>query len=200
MSTNSQVNETSVSSRKIAVRFSIKQLFVAVTLVAVALVCLLNARPLLAATVATTVIAILVGSVLVAIQTRDERRAYWVGVAICGWAYFCLLAFFGRDVRDPFGSAFHYFLPDRIADFAYEKMYYPATPTVRAPPTDDPFGDPQQPSLPVQSLPGPRIMTVQFQNRPARDDFSVLAHSFFTLLFAHCGGVFSVFLRRRRPT
>jgi hypothetical protein len=71
-------------------RFSIADLLFAVGLCAVSMACLVYASTPWAAAVLSIALAALVLSLIGIIYRRGERRAFWVGFAICGWAYITL--------------------------------------------------------------------------------------------------------------
>jgi hypothetical protein len=69
-------------------RFTIAQVLVVVLFVAVAFAALGEATDLWESGVLSLTIGGLLVSILLAVHRRAERRAYWLGFALLGWAYF----------------------------------------------------------------------------------------------------------------
>jgi len=95
-------------------RFSIADLLAAVGLCAVSLACLINASTPWASAVLSVTLAALVLSVIGVIYRRGERRAFWAGFAICGWAYMTLSSgpWFNTSLRYQLVTA-------KLLDWAY---------------------------------------------------------------------------------
>lgn len=260
MATDSVATNADASLQRLSFRFSIKQLLVAVTSIAVALVCLLNAGPLLVQTAATLVVITLILAILWAIHSRNERRAFWIGFAVCGWFYSHIMGEMlpttSAITYGPPSLSIRYFLPRAVTDYAYHKLFsqsqvawtsypaysaptYSAFPSVVAMPPSNPIVSettiaPADESLPKEDAPPPansestkadvdvttnsssappilvpagppqatyyQVPVPPVASYPTQPDFQSIAHSFFTLLFAYCGGVYSAYLRRRRAT
>ncbi|MFI5454177.1 MAG: hypothetical protein ACHRXM_01880 [Isosphaerales bacterium] len=71
-------------------RFSIADLLIAVGLCAVSMACLIYASTAWANAVLSVMLSALVLAVLGVCYRQGERRAFWAGFAICGWAYMTL--------------------------------------------------------------------------------------------------------------
>jgi hypothetical protein len=68
-------------------RFSIASLLLVVLFVAVAFAALRKADDLWDSIVFSLTVGLLLASVLLAIHRTESRRAFWLGFALCGWAY-----------------------------------------------------------------------------------------------------------------
>ena len=71
-------------------RFSIAELLGAVGLSGLGLACLLHASSPWAATMFSITLGLLTMALIGVIYRMGERRAFWVGFAICGWLYMAL--------------------------------------------------------------------------------------------------------------
>lgn len=114
---------------------------------------------------------ILAGMVCLAFNRQGVSRAYWTGAAIFGIAYFIVGG-------DPWSKPYNYELvTETIATAAYERFF-------AAPPERD---KPVPPDLP----PGertPEDLAARRAEPPDLRDFVMVAHMFWSLLFAFVGG------------
>lgn len=72
-------------------RFSLRWLFGVVSFAAVSCGLLIYAKPILASVTFTTVLVVLLSSTAAAIYNSGDRRAFWTGFALFGFAYIWLV-------------------------------------------------------------------------------------------------------------
>jgi hypothetical protein len=254
MASASETVKPTTSLANAGFRFSIKQLLLAVTFVAVGLVSLLNAWPWVASTVTTVVPVLLTMAILWAFFSCEERRALWIGFAVCGWSYFLCLFSSSISIGPSYGPPGYVYagqnsrLPQLLVYYAHQKLFPDSWPSV-APtytppsyipspldPTADIDGEPagtiaipqkttyeneehsevpssgadMPPSLdPPRTVPivrppsatpspAPPFVVNILKESPSLVDFYNVAQSFFTIMVAWAGGVYSAFLFRRR--
>jgi hypothetical protein len=70
--------------------FSIKGMLGAIALFAIGLTCLLNASSPWAGVAFSSLLSVLTVALIGVAYRRGDRRAFWLGLAICGWFYFML--------------------------------------------------------------------------------------------------------------
>ena len=90
------------------IAFSIKGLLAAVTLIAVGLFALMNASYVWSSVVLSFTLLLLLIALVAIVYQRGESRAFWVGFAIFGWAYFIL-------THPPLGKSYWRLLPTHAA-------------------------------------------------------------------------------------
>ena len=90
------------------ITFSIKGLLTAVTVIAVGLFALMNASYVWSSVVLSFTLLLLLIALVAIVYRRGESRAFWVGFAIFGWAYFIL-------THPPLGESYHSLLPTHAA-------------------------------------------------------------------------------------
>lgn len=96
-------NQSTVSETPHGLRFSLRHLFVAVTLTAVAIVTLLNANWWLVCILVTVQYCWLAVAMLNSIFSTRSARPYWIGFALIGMIYACLLG--GTFTHINFGAS-----------------------------------------------------------------------------------------------
>jgi hypothetical protein len=93
------------------IRFSMRAILAATALIAVDIVSILHPHPLLsAALVVAAGLRVLVG-IVAAIVRRGPARAYWVGLAVFGVAYFALCTVWDRVIPSPSTGTYRFGLP-----------------------------------------------------------------------------------------
>ena len=72
-------------------KFNLRQLFVAVSGIAICAAALKYANSLWASAISTGVVLVLFTAVVAAIYLKQPKRAFWTGFAIFGWGYLILI-------------------------------------------------------------------------------------------------------------
>jgi len=111
-------------------RFSIRQLLLGTTLVAVGCVALRSASPVWVAALLGLMLLLLTAAVPLAIFRQGADRAWWFGFALFGWLYILLLAYsWGLDPNTSQSNPFRpYSLATaQISSSGYMRMYATAS-------------------------------------------------------------------------
>jgi len=210
-------------------RFSIRQLLLGTTLVAVACVALRSASPAWVAALLGLMLLVLTAAVPLAIFRQGAQRAFWFGFALFGWLYILLLAYsWGLDPNTSHSNPFRPYslVTAQLSSSGYMRMYAAASvppsgyyvPTITVPVTTyatvpaTVMSDPAYIAAgsPPPIYPGggsPASYTVYLGtnvatptfNGPSHDDFINVAHAFWAFLLALCGGWFTCWLYVTRP-
>jgi hypothetical protein len=208
-------------------RFSIRQLLLGTTLVAIGCVALRSASPTWVAALLGLMLLTLTAAVPLAIFRQGADRAWWFGFALFGWLYVLLLAYsWGLDPNTSQSNPFRPYslVTAQLSSSGYMRMYatasptpityyvpaagpmpmaYPATITAQIP--TGPYTTPVPPppvyastGSPATFYFGTNVATSTF-NGPSHDDFINVAHAFWAFLLALCGGWFTHWLYTTRP-
>jgi hypothetical protein len=205
-------------------RFSIRQLLLGTALVAVACVALRSASPLWVAALLGLTLLLFAAAVPLAVFRQGTDRAYWFGFALFGWLYMLLLAY-GWSL-DPNTSQNN---PLRTYSLVTSRVTTSACVRIFGPPTESPIyplavattaypvaynanvaltNNPYSNFAPNPIGTTPYIVPVTTYttvragpapNGPALDDFVNVAHAFWAILIAVCGGWFTCWLYATRP-
>ncbi len=209
-------------------RFSIRQLLLGTALVAVACVALRSASPTWVAALLGLMLLALTAAVPLALFRQGADRAWWFGFALFGWLYLLLLGYsWGLDPNTSQSNPLRpYSLATaQISSSGYMRIhaaspapitYYvpaatgsvPTYPAVPATVISDPAyiaADSPPPIYPSGRLPaafsfyiGTSRATSAFSG-PSHDDFVNVAHAFWAILIAVCGGWFTCWVYKTRP-
>ena len=187
-------------------RFSLRWLFGVVSFAAVSCGLLIYARPILVSVTLSTVLVVLLTAITAAISNSGDRRAFWTGFALFGFAYIWLI--FG-NWQMPNGSDHprNHLLSTTVLTWLYSIA--PATQTtttmVQSPGAMPGMGmsGPMMPaSMGGGMMPGAgsgmAMTTVAMP--PDWNAFMTTGHSLFALAFACVGGLIAgSCFRRRKP-
>jgi hypothetical protein len=193
--------------------FSLRQLLLATTFVAIGCYALRWASPWWSIVLFYAGLALIVGGILVAINRRGEARSFWAGFAICGILHMLLVFRPGLENGIP---ALHpgAFVTTWASAYTYNRLKPQLT--VQPIPTEPAVlgtirgrwgGEYQDvPDVPGAKAPsfhsgedgyfrgfGPGPFYIQ------SEDFIQVAHGLWTLLLAYLGGHVSLAIYRRRP-
>jgi hypothetical protein len=210
-----------------AFRFSIRQLLLGTALVAVGCVALRSASPMWVAALLGLTLLLLVAAVPLAIFRQGTNRAWWFGFALFGWLYMLLLAYSWS--LDPNTTHYNPLRPSslvtsRLSNLGYDRIYggamaqvpqttyqqvlttkaYPSAFTANVGVATDPyFSTGSNPIAVSYAVPVTTYQTValtaSMPTGPALDDFVNIAHAFWAVLIAVCGGWFTCWLYATRP-
>jgi hypothetical protein len=194
--------------------FSLRQLLLATTFVAVGCYALRWASPWWSIVLFYAGLVLIVGGILAAINRRGETRSFWAGFAICGILHMLLVFRPGLENGIPalhpgafvttWASAYTY---NRIKPQLTVKPILVSAPTelsaIRGRLGGEYLDVPGQPFVKVPSFHsgedgyfrgfGPGPFYIQ------QEDFIQVAHGLWTLLLAYLGGHISLAIYRRRP-
>lgn len=158
-------------------QFTIRNLLLAIVLVAIACAALLNANAWWASGCQTAAVALLTCAILLAIHSDTQRRSYWLGFEIAGWIYLLLptMSALGLSV-------------ELISEKALDAVY--------------PLFPWQEP----KTTPGTGILSLRFPGASSMTEaelnhwnsFHSVGHALFTVLAALMGGTLSRWLYDRR--
>jgi hypothetical protein len=208
-------------------RFSIRQLLLGTALVAIACVALRSASPTWVAALLGLTLLALAAAVPLAIFRQGADRAWWFGFALFGWLYMLLLGYsWSLDPNtlqsNPLGpyslattqlSGSGYRWMHAAASVPPTPYYVPATTgsvpigypvTTLAPglpPSGAGYASPVYATTNGQAFSfyiGPATATPTFDG-PSHDDFVNVAHAFWAILIALCGGWFTCWVYKSRP-
>ncbi len=190
-------------------RVSILGLLAWIALLGVGLAALRSPSPLWAAFIFSVALATLTISVLAAVYRRGRRRAFWVGFATCGWAYFLLT--FGPEVTSQFRSEL---FTTALLEILYPHTVSPTVPAAMAPERSPSTGRVilaggfgMGPSTPPPSVwstwtqPQPRAFSRRTPSgamTTSPGTFQQIGHSLFCLLIALLGGLITRHLHSTR--
>jgi hypothetical protein len=172
-------------------RFSIKHLLLWTAIVALFCVALKNASGAWASSMLALALIVLAASVLLAAFRHGAVRAYWIGFATCGWIYIAVLLYSWSQHSNPFLNPLR---SDRLPSSRLSALAYRKTRPWIA------WSDrPQQHRFynvdPLDNgLGAGSSMVVLSSAGPYQDHFVNVAHAFWTLLLAACGGAFARWL------
>jgi hypothetical protein len=189
-------------------RFSMRQLLLATTFVAVGCYALRWASPWWAIVLFYLCLGLVIGGILIAINRPGEPRSFWSGFAVCAIAHGLLIFHPGLDKGIPplIPKAF---VTTRLSAYAYDQT----KPQLRVQPirvdhmalnaVDGRRGgaDPPYPSVVPAYLAGADgyfYSTGPGQFSVLKEDFIHVAHGLWTLLLAYVGGLVSLVLYRSR--
>jgi hypothetical protein len=174
-------------------RFSIGSLLMLIAIVAVGMAALRYPSPLWASTIYTVAAIAIVAGVSNAILGRGARRAYWIGFALFGGAYFYPTLFYSNHL-----------LTETILDLIYPHVSLRSPQLVALPPaTSGPtsnspltFYSPSSPAAsawdhwtkPDYNAGG--ALPIEFSVRFSSVSFRKIGHSLAALLAATLGGIF----------
>jgi hypothetical protein len=198
-------------------RFSLRQLLIAIALIAVGLFALRSASPFWVMVSLSLTLLVLAASPLVALYRQGPERAFWIGFATIGWFYMLVLLYcWNLDRPSNYPLRADQLLTTNLS-YQLHQWMYPLKPEPLTVYPGDPFAvDPFAPPPTISAmLPGsgpiPPTTNVQMpppgsipgRNSapagPAVNDFINVAHSIWTLLLAFCGGQFCKWLYATRP-
>jgi hypothetical protein len=194
-------------------RFSIWQLLVATAFIAAGCFALLNASAWVASALFCGVALLLSAAILFAIYRDGERRAYWIGFAVLGWAYLflCFGGFLSATSLSWHGNLTA-LLAGALYDRAYAGQAVPAVPGTTVP-TITYSPSPYYPAYPTtgnmpNAYTNPAVpmtgsvtfaaVAMQVPPGPDREQFLYVAHALWTLLIATCGGWLAAWLHTTR--
>ena len=201
-------------------RFSIRQLLLGTALVAVACVALRSASPTWVASLFGVMLLVLTAAVPLAIFRAGADRAWWFGFGLFGWLYILLLAYgWSLDPNAQPNSPLrpHSLITSRLSTLGHEKIYGVGNQTVSyqqmvqqvattsyvasGGPGMNPYAGPTSTIPVVNFVPVTYTAVVNTPSGgPALDDFVNVAHGFWGLLVAVCGGWFTGWLYGRSAT
>jgi hypothetical protein len=197
-------------------RFSLRQLLLATTFVAVGCYALRWASPWWAIVLFYTGLALIVAGILVAINRGGEARSFWGGFSICGIAHILLVFHPGLDNGIPslFPAAF-------VTTWASAYTYHQVRPGLTVQPIEvdhaeimDFRGRWGSETMGVSLVNGDHYTIPTFSAGEdgyfrgfgggpffiLEQDFVEVAHGLWTLLLAYVGGCISLAIYRMRPT
>jgi hypothetical protein len=179
---------TSPAGDKLAPRFSLRTLLIGMAVIAALIplagFTLRNASNWIGALTFLIASQLLALSICIAIHRQGRTRAWWTGFAIFGLAYFIIAG-------DPWSQPYNY----ELFTTALSKQIYVKFFSEEA--QADPISAPEQPVPPpagASILPQIAATVVAEPEVPSERDFVMIAHLYWTLLFAICGGWVSVLL------
>ena len=198
-------------------RFSIRQLLVATALVAVACVALRSASPIWVAALLGLTLLMLTAALPLAICRQGADRAWWSGFALFGWMYLLLLAYsWSLDINTSQGNPLRPYslVTTRLSNLGHDKVYggaqqilayqqlattsYVAATNGYSSLGNNPYSSAGSASIPSTSfIPVNSYSTVAIptlNGGPTLDDFVNVAHAFWALLIAICGGWFTCWI------
>ena len=210
-------------------RFSLRQLLLGTALVAVACVALRSASSTWVAALLGLTLLALTAAVPLAIFRQGAYRAWWFGFALFGWLYLLLLGYsWSLDPNTSQGNPLRpYSLATaQISSSGYMRMYaasptpiayylpagttgpvqmaYPVTTVTAVVPANGP-GYAAPPIYSAPNVPasftyyvGTNGTTPAFSG-PSHEDFINVAHAFWAILIALCGGWFTCWVYTTRP-
>lgn len=120
-------------------------------------------------------------SLCMAFNRTGAARAWWTGCAIFGFAYYMIGG-------DPWSQPYNYELfTSTLSKMAYAEFFSEEAVAPEPPPLPQPIHAPDS-VLPQMAIAAEDVEV------PSERDFVMIAHLYWTLLFAFCGGWVSVFL------
>ncbi len=180
---------TSTASDKLGPRFSLRTLLIAMAVIAALIplagFTLRNASNWIGALTFLVTSQLLAATICIAMHRRGVTRAFWSGCAIFGLAYFIIAG-------DPWSQPYNYELfTSTLSKLAYNEYF--SEEAVAQPPDPPPVQPLAELTIPVYPYPGDSAES-EPADVPSERDFVMIAHLYWTLLFAFCGGWVSVFL------
>jgi hypothetical protein len=178
-------------------QFSLRTLLIGVVAASLALAAMRYSTSAWTTGVVTVTILLLIASTALAFSSRIDRRPFWIGFAVCGWAYLVVIGSTGF-VAPEFALRL---ATTKSVEFLRDKFH---------PPED--FNEPQQrfrfaPALPL--LPSQVIKnTYSYQTDTDNDypavawNFLLIGHCLWAIILATLGGVLARFAagRSRAPS
>lgn len=176
---------TSAPSDKIGPRFSLRTLLIGMAVIAALIplagFTLRNASNWIGALTFLVTSQLLAATICIAMHRRGATRAFWSGCAIFGLAYFIIAG-------DPWSQPYNYELfTSTLSKMAYAEFFSEEAVAPEPPPLPQPIHAPDS-VLPQMAIAAEDVEV------PSERDFVMIAHLYWTLLFAFCGGWVSVFL------
>ena len=175
---------TSTANDKLGPRFSLRTLLIAMAVIAALIplagFTLRNASNWIGALTFLVTSQLLAATICIAMHRQGVTRAFWSGCAIFGLAYFIIAG-------DPWSQPYNYELfTSTLSKLAYNEYF--SEEAVAPYPPPEPIPQPGVSVLPQMAA------TAEDLEVPSERDFVMIAHLYWTLLFAFCGGWVSVFL------
>ncbi|HVX14951.1 MAG TPA: hypothetical protein VHC22_27420 [Pirellulales bacterium] len=172
-------------------RFSLRGLFGVVSFLAVSCGLIIYATPLLAIATFSAMLVVMLTAILGAIYNRGDRRAFWTGFALFGFAYVWL--FCGNwQMLDGSGHPRDHLLSTTFLTWCYSKAPFTRTTSTMVPLTPGISGMTGPAPMMVRGMmPGgsPAMTMTTVATPPDWSAFMTTGHSLFTLAFAFFGGV-----------
>ena len=172
-------------------QFSLRSLLVATVLIALGCAALLNATPVCASLVLSATLGVLVVAILGSIYRTGRTRAFWLGMAIVGWAYLWLARQPDDSLR-PLSDPRARFLEQGplVTTLLLQQAYIDVLRLLRPPPPPSEF-----------VIEGSYAMVrVAPQSYPTQTDFITVGHSLWALLLGFLGGLLARWFYATRQT
>ncbi len=170
------------------IQFSLRALLLGVVAVSFTLGAMRYATPAWTTGVVTFTILLLIASIALSITSRIDRRSFWIGFAVCGWAYLVVVGSAGV-IAPEFALRL---ATTKSVEYLRDKFHPP-----------DDFNGPQQsfrfaPALPL--LPSQVIKNTYGYQADTDKDYSAISwnllligHCLWALIIASFGGVLARF-------
>jgi hypothetical protein len=204
-------NRTPLINMSPAWRYSLKQLLLATSIVAVGCVALRNASSAWVAAMFGLTFVVLGGASLCAVFRDGHRRAFWIGFAACGWLYVMVLMYgWSLDpnsvplTANPLAS--HRLATTKVTTWAHHGLFPVTSQQISAQAMNMPEGGflaaPSGATVvgthkAFGARNGPT--TIYLRYGPDPSEFANVAHALWTLLIALCGGWFARWIYASGP-
>jgi hypothetical protein len=127
---------------------------------------------------------LLAATVCMSVNRQGESRSFWAGCAIFGLAYFILAG-------DPWSQPYNYELITETITLTMYDDFFPEPQATSAPSDPPPSPGPEDVSLDSRK-PAPEALINGGVKVPSQREFMMVAHMFWSLAFAFCGGWISL--------
>jgi energy-coupling factor transporter transmembrane protein EcfT len=195
-------------------RFSLRQLFVWMAVIALGCVALRNASGAWVAAMLGLAQLALATAILLVIFRRGAERAYWIGFATFGWLYLLLVLVnwsFASNTNSASLFGPHHLATTRLSDACYHCLFDEAFERYFAKFPLPSSGDPAAPRMATSAIPPPVAFNPALGSMgqrppypgPDEGSFANVAHALWTILLAAIGGCLARWLyttnQERRP-
>jgi hypothetical protein len=200
-----------MAAKSSLLRFSIRHLLVWTAFVALGCIALRGASGTWVAALLGVSVLTFAAAVFLLMFRQGPDRAYWIGFALMGWLYLILLMYgWSLDPNTSYNNPLRpsNLITGRLSTLCYNRLYSSSTPqygmgggigTAGMMPggegsADGGYGG-GMPALPGSDISVSRFpVPVATTAGPTQDDFLNVAHAFWALLLAACGGWFARWL------